>query len=92
MKAHEDFFLVILQSYIVVAAEELLNADSRDGCNCLDVASEVVTKWVKCQIPPLQPPSTVKDNRSEATQVHHHPVLKKVPSLKCHLVHLMSPM
>lgn len=69
MKAHEDFFLVILHSYIIVAAEELVTADSQDGCNCLDVASKVVSKWVKCLIPPPQPLTSCDENSlSEETR------------------------
>ena len=66
MKAHEDFFLVILHSYIVVATEELLNLEPQNRYTCLDVASKVVSKWVKCLIPPSHSP---EENRaSEETR------------------------
>ena len=50
MKAHEDFFLIVLHAYVVAAAEEYLK-ECPNNYTCTGLAKKVAGKWVKCIIP-----------------------------------------
>lgn len=51
MKAHEDFFLVILHSYIIAAAKEFHVGSNPSTYTCTELAQKLTSKWVKCFLP-----------------------------------------
>jgi len=86
MKAHEDFFLVVLHAYVVAAAEEYLKEYSGNYTS-VDLAKKLAAEWVKCFIP-----ASYSDNGQEQSTQSDQPTssLSEYSSGRSYAIELIS--
>ena len=63
MKATEDFLDVVLTAHIIAAARELLSVSTAVP-NCMDLAKQIISKYVNISIPTISDDSNVTADSS----------------------------